>query len=145
MKNSWTSIVGSIRDRSPNDATGPFASAFCGVEVLALFIANGSLSSVLFGWTSMFDLCIQQVEVEPFSGPYLRVSPLHSGQIEFRYVDTAIAKRQWRREVMPDAAVARFVGFMDQLGWVGQPTSTISAASSNARSESRRPPRGAAR
>ncbi|GLQ78040.1 hypothetical protein GCM10007881_15560 [Mesorhizobium huakuii] len=69
----------------------------------------------------MFDLCIQQVDVEPYSGPYLRVSPLHSGRIEFRYVDTRIARRQWHREATPDAVVRRFVHFMDQLGWTVEP------------------------
>lgn len=83
------------------DAADPFVSAFGGVEDLAIFIASGPLNSVLFGWTSMFDLCIQQVDVEPYSGPHLRVSPL-------------------RRDVTPDAAVSRFFRFMDQLGWVRQ-------------------------
>ncbi len=67
------------------------------------------------------DLCIQQVDVEPYSGPYLRVVPLHSGLIEFRYVDTAIARRQWHRETTPDAVVPRFMRFMDQLGWTVEP------------------------
>ncbi len=69
----------------------------------------------------MFDLCIQQVDVEPYSGPFLRVSPLDSGQVEFRYVDTAITPRQWHRETMPDAVVPRLNRFMDQLGWTAVP------------------------
>lgn len=116
MQNDWPDIVASIRDRRLNQPD-PSASAFGGVETLASFIASGPLRLVLYGWTSMFDLCIQQVDVEPFSGPHLRVTPLHSGRIEFRYVDTAIAQRQWHRETTPDAVVQRFTSFMDQLRW----------------------------
>ncbi|TSE03188.1 hypothetical protein C1D09_027035 [Mesorhizobium intechi] len=117
MRNCWPDIVASIRDRRLN-AADPFASAFGGVETLAAFIASGPLRSTLYGWTSMFDPCIQQVDVEPYSGPHLMVTPLHCGRIEFRYVDTAIAQRQWHRETTPDAVVPRFVRFMDQLGWM---------------------------
>ncbi|MGX5828071.1 hypothetical protein [Mesorhizobium sp. 43Arga] len=116
MQNSWPDIVGSIQGR--RDAADPFAPALGGVEALASFIASGPLSFVLFGWMSMFDLCIQQVDVEPYSGPYLKVSPLASGRIEFRYVDTAIVQRQWHRETTPDAVVPKLVQFMDQLGWI---------------------------
>jgi hypothetical protein len=121
MQLTWSEIVDSIRDRRSVDAADPFTSAYAGVEKLASFIATGPLNSVLFGWTSMFDLCVQQTAVEPRSGPYLRVSPLDSGQIEFRYVDTLIPAKQWHREVAPDAVVERFMRFMDQLGWVAQP------------------------
>jgi len=121
MQNSWPSIVASIQGRRLTDAADPFASAFGGVEALASFIASGPLNSVLYGWTSMFDLCIQQIDVAPYSGPYLRVSPLHSGRVEFRYVDTAIAQRQWHRETTPDAVVPRLIRLMDQLGWTAEP------------------------
>jgi len=66
----------------------------------------------------MFDLCIQQTDVFPGSGPYLKLSPLPSGMIEFRYLDTAIEARQWRREVPPEAVPGRFEAFLDQLGWL---------------------------
>ncbi|TGV34020.1 hypothetical protein EN829_021375 [Mesorhizobium sp. M00.F.Ca.ET.186.01.1.1] len=118
MKETWPGIVDSLRDRRSADAADGSASAIGGVETLASFIATGPSHSSLFGWVSMFDLCIQQVDVEPYAGPYLRVSPLHSGQIEFRYVDTHVAARQWTRLATPDGVVTRFVHFMDQLGWV---------------------------
>jgi hypothetical protein len=47
----------------------------------------------------MFDLCIQQNAVPPYSGPYLRVSPLPSGMVAFTLVDTSIGNRPWHREV----------------------------------------------
>ncbi|WP_027059758.1 hypothetical protein [Mesorhizobium loti] len=117
MHLTWPEIVYSIRDKRLADANDPFASAFASVEELASFIAAGPLNPVLFGWTSMFDLCVQQTAVEPGSGPYLRVGPLHSGQVGFRYVDTLIPAKQWQREVAPDAVVERLMRFMDQLGW----------------------------
>jgi hypothetical protein len=81
-------------------------------------VADGPLSSILFGWVSMFDLCIQQTDAPPFSGPYLRVAPLPSGAVEFRYIDTAIQQRQWHRQVPPSAVIPRFQIFIGQLGWV---------------------------
>ena len=66
----------------------------------------------------MFDLCIQQTDAPPCSGPYLKVSPLASGWVEFRYVDTAVVARQWHRKVPPDAVTARFRAFLEQLHWI---------------------------
>ncbi len=44
----------------------------------------------LFAWTSMHDLCIVQTRAShPYSGPYLRISPLFNGTVEFRYIDTS--------------------------------------------------------
>lgn len=95
-----------------------FAAAVGGIEHLASFIANGSLMSVLFGWTSMHDLCIQQTDTPPYSGPYLRLSPLLAGMVQFRYVDTAIVERQWVRVIPPAETTFRFLKFIDQLRWV---------------------------
>jgi len=66
----------------------------------------------------MFDLCVQQTDTPPQSGPYLRISPLHSGTVEFRYIDTAIADRQWHREAMAEDVVSRLDRFLDQLRWI---------------------------
>jgi len=95
-----------------------FGEALQAIEDLADTIATGPLSSVLFGWVSMFDLCIQQTDAFPFSGQYLKVSPLPSGLIEFRYIDTAIQERQWCREVPPEAVIPRFAAFLEQLRWL---------------------------
>jgi len=66
----------------------------------------------------MHDLCIQQVAVEPGSGPFLRISPQQDGDLEFRYQDTGIKARQWSRMVPPDQAAGRLDDFLDQLHWV---------------------------
>jgi hypothetical protein len=81
-------------------------------------IAKGDLAPALFGWTSMNDLCIQQTDAHPGSGPFLRVSPLASGLVEFRYIDTRVTHRQWCREVPPEATLARFRSFLEQLHWI---------------------------
>jgi hypothetical protein len=79
--------------------------------------ANG-----VWAWTSMFDLCVAQMPVaNPLSvGPYLRISPLHDGNIDFRYMDTAIKDRQWHRVVPAAEAFSRLERFFDQLNWFGR-------------------------
>lgn len=117
---TWPHIVERYRlqkgDRSPEMVS----LALSAIENLAVMITDGPLSSKLFGWVSMFDLCIQQTAAAPYSGPYLRVSALASGTVEFRYLDTAIPMRQWHREVPPEATVLRFETFLDQLHWVAR-------------------------
>ena len=115
---TWPHIVGRYRIRPGNPSAIPFSSALDGIETLAVTIADGPLSSKLFGWVSMFDLCVQQTDAAPYRGAYLRVAPLASGAIEFRYFDTAIPERQWHREVPPEAVVPRFDAFLEQLRWV---------------------------
>ncbi|WP_404712411.1 hypothetical protein [Sphingomonas sp. MMS24-J13] len=116
---TWSHIVERYRFRKGDRSADMFSSALDGIEQLAVTVADGPLSSKLFGWVSMFDLCIQQTDAIPYSGPYLRVSPLASGAVEFRYFDTAIPARQWHREVPPEATVPRFEAFVDQLHWIG--------------------------
>lgn len=115
---SWPSIVERYRFRQGDRLAGLFEANLQAIEGLAVSIANGPLSSALFGWTSMFDLCIQQTDAFPGSGPYLKVSPLPSGLVEFRYMDTAVEGRQWHREVPPQAVIPRFEAFLEQLHWV---------------------------
>ena len=66
----------------------------------------------LFGWTSMTDLCIAQTSVTyPHIEPYLRISTLSDGQLEFRYVDTHTKRSsgiEWSMEPM---------GFIDWRGF----------------------------
>ena len=73
----------------------------------------------LHAWTSMHDLCIVQVPCTyPYDGPFLRISPLFDGTIEFRYVDTPMFEKQWRRLVREGDAFERLERFIDQLHWV---------------------------
>lgn len=114
----WSTIVERYRFRRGDMLAGLYGEALRAIEELANSIASGPTAAILFGWTSMFDLCIQQTDAFPGSGPYLKVSPLPSGMVEFRYIDTAIEDRQWHREVPPEAVAGRFRAFLDQLGWL---------------------------
>jgi hypothetical protein len=115
MAEDWTNIA--ERLERLRTVTPEGQEALGGIAALARHISKGPLASVLFGWTSMSDLCIQQTDVAPYSGPFLRVSPQAVGTVEFRYVDTGKAERQWHRAVPADAAVERLSVFLEQLHW----------------------------
>jgi hypothetical protein len=117
MSQPWPNIVATLRQKRALGEQG-FSSAIAGIEQVATLIAEGPLQPALFGWTSMHDLCVQQTDTAPYSGPFLRLSPLCSGMVDFRYIDTAIAHRQWHRSVTADATPAQFMTFLDQLGWI---------------------------
>jgi hypothetical protein len=75
-------------------------------------------ASGLYAWTSMHDLCIVQTPVSyPYDGPFLRVSPLIGGKLEFRYIDTFKKDRQWHRTVEGSKGFSRFERFIDELHW----------------------------
>ncbi len=81
-------------------------------------IAASQYTSGIWGWTSMWDLCIAQLPVhEPMSAPYLRISPLDDGQISFAYLDAAIDSDLWKRIVSQDQAFTRLELFFQQLRW----------------------------
>ena len=75
-------------------------------------------ASGLYAWQSMHDLCIAQTPVSyPYDGPYLRISPLAGGKLEFRYIDTFMVDQQWHRTVEGAEGFARLESFIDQLHW----------------------------
>jgi hypothetical protein len=123
---SWPDIVHDYRDIekgvSPEKRAShhAFWRAYSAVGDLAAHIAEGPLGSSLFGWKSMHDLGIQQSDANTFSTSHLRVSPQLDGTVEFRYVDTHIASRQWSRTVPPEGVIGRFEAFLDQLHWVAR-------------------------
>jgi hypothetical protein len=93
------------------------------VGELASHIARGPLAEALYGWTSMFALCVTQQEVTyPYAGPLLRVSPQLDGQVEFRYLDSPNHEQQWVRAEPADEVVARLHSFLRQLRWVSEST-----------------------
>src|SRR5262245_43745810 len=92
MTRPWGDIVAHYEKGQATDAS------MRGVYDLARRIEGSALATGLFGWTSMYLLCITQMEVfYPYDGPYLSVAPLYNGQIRFRYVDTPDEKKQWER------------------------------------------------
>ena len=121
MSNTWPEIAARFTWFRQNIEPGPYVDAVAGIEALAHYIAAGPLSGRLHGFSSMHDLCIHQTDKHPFEGrgsPYLRISPQQSGLIEFRYVDTHAASRQWTRIEPPVRVIARFDHFLDQLRWL---------------------------
>ncbi len=112
MNQPWPKIVVRYEQYTGND------SAIQAMLVLAKRIANGPLSKGLYAWTSMFDLCVTQTEVTyPYDGPYLRVSPLRDGRVEFRYFDTWEKEKQWHRTVESSDVVPCLLSFLGQLHW----------------------------
>lgn len=120
MSKSWAEIERFYSDLIPQLRGDPFCEAMAAIKKLVSNITAGSLAQSLFGWVSMHDLCIQQTDIEPRSGPFLRISPKLDGTVEFRYHDTAIETRQWSRSVPPERVIGRFEAFLDQLHWVSQ-------------------------
>jgi hypothetical protein len=82
----------------------------------------------LYAWTSMHDLCITQTSAPyPHEWPYLRISPLFDGRVEFRYIDTHVEQKQWSRIVAEDAAFERLERFFQQLNWFPIPKANVSS------------------
>ena len=108
----WAEVVARYEHGAASDP------AVRGMLTLSRHITASPLASGLYGWTSMLDLCIAQTAVTyPYDGPYLRVSPLAGGQIEFRYLDTHEKEKQWHRTVEAVEAVPRLLKFLHQLHW----------------------------
>jgi hypothetical protein len=81
-------------------------------------VESSRYASGLYPWTSMADLCVQQVPSgKPYDGPFLRISPRSDSTVEFRYIDTGVESRQWHRVVEADHAFARLERFIEQLHW----------------------------
>jgi hypothetical protein len=88
------------------------------MQELCRSVASSPLASGLFVTTSMLDLRVSQTPSEGLAdSPYLRISPLRDGRIEFRYVDTMVTTDQWNRTVEPAEVLPRFLNFLRQLHW----------------------------
>lgn len=127
MRSTWPEIAATFTGFLNSMEPGPYVDAVAGIEALVHHIAASPLSGALFGFSSMHDLCIHQTDSHPFEGrggPYLRVSPQQSGLIEFRYVDTHVAARQWTRIEPPERTLARFDHFLNQLHWLVEVNTT---------------------
>jgi hypothetical protein len=74
--------------------------------------------SRLYAWTTMASLCIAQTPMtSPTDGPYLIISADPKGSVDFRYLDTMTAAKQWHRVVPGELAFSRLERFADQLHW----------------------------
>lgn len=125
MSEPWSEIAAFYRQFPHERGDDAYWLACSEIGSLAFAISQHRLNSFLFGWTSMHDLCIQQRDLEPFSGPYLRIAPLHSGRVDFRLIDTPIAASQWHREVDAVDTTKRFIGFLAQIKWTDQDAAAL--------------------
>jgi hypothetical protein len=115
MIRKWGEIAKVYSDRSGKIHAFPSTTS---MSKLVIAIERSPYATGLFAWTSMNDLCISQTYVEyPYDGPYLRIAPKENDQIEFRYVDTKVEKKQWRRTVDGVEAFVRLESFLEQLNW----------------------------
>jgi hypothetical protein len=116
MIRSWDEIRGHYADLADRD---PRLGA---MKALVDQIEVSPTLSRLYAWTSMLDLNIVQTPVTyPYDGPRLVVSPTSDGAIDFRYVDTPIESKQWRRTVSGAEAFGRLQHFTEQLRWFVRP------------------------
>ncbi len=92
--------------------------AFSAMLQLVRAIMGSRYVHGLHAWTSMHTLCLVQ-QPAPYRPdlPHLRISPQADGQLEFRFVDTAVPGRQWHRTVDGDRAFDRLTRFLEQLHW----------------------------
>ena len=119
MNQPWPKIVARYTEYKGN------SESVLALRELTRKIERCHLAQSLFGWTSMFDLCITQTAVVyPYDGPYLKISPLEGGQVEFRYLDTGDMRKQWSRTEVSERVEQRFLKFLEQLHWVTVPSFT---------------------
>jgi hypothetical protein len=126
MTQPWPKIVARYEDYKGEQRS------IRALETLARRISESSLCHGLFAWTSVFDLCVVQTPVSyPYDGPWLRISPISEGQVEFRYLDTFEKTQQWHRTVDAEQAWSRLIKFLDQLRWF--PADVLESVSSGTR------------
>jgi hypothetical protein len=98
-----------------------FQSPLKGMVELVERLETSRYASGVWAWTSMTDLCLAQMPIidDPYSAPYLKISPHLNGNVEFRYLDTHVGSRQWHRVVSEAEAFSRLEKFFEQLHWFG--------------------------
>ncbi len=116
MTQDWKSVRTHYSDLASSSAGT--ALSIHGMVDLVKAVEASRFADGLFPWTSMHDLCITQLPAAyPYMGPYLRIKPLPEGRLEFRYLDSHDASKQWFRIVDSRDAFQRLELFIDQLHW----------------------------
>ena len=116
MTRPWPSIEAHFRELNDPARTA--------IADLCAFIEARRIRTGLYGWTSLWTLCVvQKPAAYPHDGPYLSIEPLQDGTVEFRYVDTFNKAKQWSRVEKPDGVIHRFRNTMKQLSWFTDPAS----------------------
>src|SRR5262249_1897658 len=83
----------------------------------------------IYGEISMHNLrIITRLPQSAFpDGPYLTISPLFDGSMEFRYFDTFVRQMLWHRKVSKTEAFATLERFFDQLHWFPRISQNVGA------------------
>ncbi len=111
MTRSWNKLSEHYRGRNEESLVA--------LGDLCQKIDDGYFSAVVYGWSSMWDLCIVQNKVAyPYDGPYLKISPTSENELEFRYVDTNMEAKQWFRVYAAAEYEEAFNSFIEKLHWV---------------------------
>lgn len=96
----------------------PEEPACTAIAELCDYIDARSIRSGVHGWQSMYTLCVVQIPVAyPYEGPRLQIEPVSYGTVEFRYIDTHVRQRMWKRTEPLDRVIARFRKTIIQLRW----------------------------
>ena len=118
MTRPWKSIRKRYADITAAQHEADSVLYFKAMLNLVTAIEQSRYATGLHGWTSMHDLYIDQTPVNyPYDGPRLKISPLHEGKLEFRYIDTPLEAKQWHRVVDQSEGFARLEKFLKQLHW----------------------------
>lgn len=91
---------------------------------LCMWVADSKTSDVLFAYTSMHTLMVFQKPLEHplrLRSQYLKIEPCENGCVEFSFVDTMNADKQWVRIATEEDIVDRLRGFIRQIGWAYHP------------------------
>jgi hypothetical protein len=109
MTQSWTDLAAQLRT-TDWDSTRAIAD-------ICDDIAAGALNADLHGELSNVTLTITRAG-NPAS--HLEIIPTQRGPTQFRYVDTQMPERMWRRHEPPEKVLERFRKAMVQLAWIAE-------------------------
>lgn len=121
MPSKWPEITEFYRNvRGFAELDPAYRRGASAIGDVADYIASTWLHEGLFGYTSHYALCLHQVDQSPLeASPILRIEPLRvSDQVEFRFLDTRNAAKQWSRTVPPEDTLPRFIKTLSQLHWI---------------------------
>lgn len=111
MIKSWSKLSEHYRSRNEK--------SLLALGELCEKIYKNQFKVILYGWSSMWNLCIVQNRATyPYDGPYLNISPISENELEFRYVDTNLKDKQWVRVYPADEYESAFKDFIEKLNWV---------------------------
>ncbi|MBD3918450.1 hypothetical protein H8B09_06755 [Paenibacillus sp. PR3] len=112
MIREWNDICAFYERLSSKD------NKFLSLFNLVVSIRDSKYSNHIYGWISVCDLYIVLNEVKyPYDGPKLLVIQLESNKLEFRYIDTYMVERQWKRVFDGSDGFGKLEEFFFDIQW----------------------------